>query len=233
MIFDLLTPPQGPRGRGQKQIAVACPIYVSNSHTKFGWISSNGSGGDSITDRRMEAITISPSLFQKSVGIITTAIYNEMLSGITYADMHANVWGNLHSIVERNKHLQMILPSLHYFAIVWWPSNRRFLRISDIYNLNLNHYIHKVLTSMLLHTRGIWKVFSMVFYLSNRFTNPVMFGFIWKNYLSPIIWHNFHKDIILQTRKISLWIHVLFIYWKTQNFSGKYNILPFKKYAEH
>ena len=24
-----------------------------------------------------------------------------------------------------------------------------------------------------------------------------------------------------------------FVYWKTQNFSGKYNILPFEKRAEH
>ena len=48
MIFDHLTPPQGPRGGGG--IAVARPIHVSNSHTKFGWISSNGVGGDSVTD---------------------------------------------------------------------------------------------------------------------------------------------------------------------------------------
>ena len=39
MIFDLLTSPQG------HQFAVARPIHVSNSHTKFGWISSNGLGG--------------------------------------------------------------------------------------------------------------------------------------------------------------------------------------------
>ena len=32
--------------------AVAHPIHVSNSHTKFGWISSNGLGGDSVTDGR-------------------------------------------------------------------------------------------------------------------------------------------------------------------------------------
>ena len=51
MIFDILTPPQGPRWLGQKKFAVACPIHVSNSITKFGWISSNGLGGDSITDR--------------------------------------------------------------------------------------------------------------------------------------------------------------------------------------
>ena len=28
-------------------------------------------------------------------------------------------------------------------------------------------------------------------------------------------------------------LHALFVYWKTQNFSGKYNILPFEKCAEH
>ena len=54
MIFDLLAPPQGPRGRGQKKSAVAHPIHVSNSHTKFGWISSNCLGGDSVTDRRTD-----------------------------------------------------------------------------------------------------------------------------------------------------------------------------------
>ena len=52
MIFDLLTPPQGPRGRGPKSFAVAHPFHVSNSHTKFGWILSNGLEGDSITDGR-------------------------------------------------------------------------------------------------------------------------------------------------------------------------------------
>ena len=31
-------------------LAVANPIYVSNSHTKFGWISFNCKGEDSITD---------------------------------------------------------------------------------------------------------------------------------------------------------------------------------------
>ena len=66
--FELLTPPQGARGRGKKNFADARPIYVSNSHTKFGWISSNGLG-DRITDRQTEAITIFPSLFLKRVGI--------------------------------------------------------------------------------------------------------------------------------------------------------------------
>ena len=36
---------------------VARPIHESNSHTKFGWISSNGLGGDSITDRRTDENT--------------------------------------------------------------------------------------------------------------------------------------------------------------------------------
>ena len=38
MITYHLAPPQGPRGRDQKNYAVACVIYVSSSHTKFGWI---------------------------------------------------------------------------------------------------------------------------------------------------------------------------------------------------
>ena len=37
-------------GQGKKS-AVSRPIHVSNSHNKFGWISSNGLGGDSIKDR--------------------------------------------------------------------------------------------------------------------------------------------------------------------------------------
>ena len=38
-----------PGGGAKKKCVVACPI-VSNSHTKFGWISSIGLGGDSVTD---------------------------------------------------------------------------------------------------------------------------------------------------------------------------------------
>ena len=52
MLFDLLAPPQGPRGQGPKKCAVAHPIHASNSHIKFGWISSNGLGGYSVTDGR-------------------------------------------------------------------------------------------------------------------------------------------------------------------------------------
>ena len=53
-------------------------------------------------------------------------------------------------------------------------------------------------------TRGIWKVLSMALYLSNRFTNPIMFGIILKSYLSSMLWHNFNEYIIMQTRKILL-----------------------------
>ena len=46
--------PRAPGGGAKKKFDVARPIHVSNSHTKFGWISSNGLGGDSITDRRTD-----------------------------------------------------------------------------------------------------------------------------------------------------------------------------------
>ena len=49
MIFD-----PGPQGTGTKLCAVARLIHVSNSHTKFGWVSSNGLGGDSVTDGRTD-----------------------------------------------------------------------------------------------------------------------------------------------------------------------------------
>ena len=49
--------------------------------------------------------------------------------------------------------------------------------------------------------RGIWKALSMVFYLSNLFTNPIMFDFILKSYFFSMLWHKFHEDIIMQTGK--------------------------------
>ena len=55
-----------------------------------------------------------------------------------------------------------------------------------------------------IYTRGIWKVLSMVLYLSNRFTNPIMFGIILKSYVSSMLWHKFHEDSKMQTRKILL-----------------------------
>ena len=45
MIFDILNPARGPGGVAIFLFAVAHPIYVSNSHTKFGWISPNALGG--------------------------------------------------------------------------------------------------------------------------------------------------------------------------------------------
>ena len=47
-------PSPGPQGAGPKTVWCCTPIHVSNSHTKFGWISSNGLRGDSITDRRTD-----------------------------------------------------------------------------------------------------------------------------------------------------------------------------------
>ena len=35
--------------------------------------------------------------------------------------------------------------------------------------------------------RGIWKVLSMVFYLRNQLTKPIMFGIILKRYLSILL----------------------------------------------
>ena len=55
-------------GAEQTKCAVAHPIHVSNTHTKFGWISSIGLGGDSVIDGRAEAIAISPLLFLKAWG---------------------------------------------------------------------------------------------------------------------------------------------------------------------
>ena len=65
----------------------------------------------------------------------------------------------------------------------------------------------------------------MVFYLSNRFTNPIMFGIILKMGLSSMLWHNFHKDIIIQTHTNIIVKTCTVVYWKTLNFSDKYNIL--------
>ena len=45
-------------------------------------------------------------------------------------------------------------------------------------------FILKILNFYHRSTRGIWKILSMVLYLSNQFTNPIMFGIILKSYLS-------------------------------------------------
>ena len=60
MIFNDIWPfgpSPGPQGAGPKKCAVARPIHVSNPHNKSGWISSNGLGGDSVTDGRTDGQT--------------------------------------------------------------------------------------------------------------------------------------------------------------------------------
>ena len=104
---------------------------------------------------------------------------------------------------------------------------------SAVCGISLPYTLTFLASSVSTYTRGIWKVLSMVLYLSNRFTNPIICGIVLKSYLSSMLWHKFNEYIIMQTRKLLLWIHVLFVYGKTQNFSGKYNILPFEKCAEH
>ena len=59
MIFDPWPLPRAPGGGAKKKYA-ARPIHVSNSHTKYGWISSNGLGGDSIMDRQQDGIWFWP-----------------------------------------------------------------------------------------------------------------------------------------------------------------------------
>ena len=44
-----------------------------------------------------------------------------------------------------------------------------------------------------------------------------MFEIILKSYFSSMLWYKFHEDILMRTRKKKLRIHVLFVYWKTQN----------------
>ena len=48
MKFIVLPLPEG------QKYAVARPNHMGNSHTQFGWISSESLGGDSVTDRRTE-----------------------------------------------------------------------------------------------------------------------------------------------------------------------------------
>ena len=49
-----------------------------------------------------------------------------------------------------------------------------------------------------------------------------------------MFWHKCQDDVIMQTRKKALRIHVLFEYWKTQNFSrGKFIFYHFEKCADH
>ena len=54
-----------------------------------------------------------------------------------------------------------------------------------------------------------------------------------KSYLSSMLWRNFHEDIIMKTQEIFFVNTCTVCILETQNFSGKYNILPFEKCAEH
>ena len=69
---------------------------------------------------------------------------------------------------------------------IWYPS-------SMICTFNIPHF-----------TRAIWKVRSMVFFLSNRLTIPFMFGITLKSYLSSVSGHHCHDNIVMKTRIILL-----------------------------
>ena len=50
------------------------------------------------------------------------------------------------------------------------------------------HVLFKISKYLLQNsTRGIWKVLSMVFYLNNQFTNPIMFGIVLKSYFFSLL----------------------------------------------
>ena len=69
----------------------------------------------------------------------------------------------------------------------------------------------------------------MVFYLSNRLTNPFMVGIILTYYLSPMLEHKICGDAVMQTRNILLSIHVPFVYWKSEISMEKGQFLTFRK----
>ena len=60
-----------------------------------------------------------------------------------------------------------------------------------------------------------------------------MFGIILSSYLSSMLGHKFHGDVMMHKRKILLRIHALFVYWKKQNFNGICYFLPFEKCTKH
>ena len=45
-------------------------------------------------------------------------------------------------------------------------------------------------------TRGVWKVRSTVVFLSNRYTNPFMYGIILNSYLPSMSGHKFHLGYV-------------------------------------
>ena len=61
---------------GGKNNCCYTPLHVSNSHTKFGWISANGLEGDSVTVGRMEGGNCNiPIAFFKKRGNNNTLFY--------------------------------------------------------------------------------------------------------------------------------------------------------------
>ena len=64
-----------------------------------------------------------------------------------------------------------------------------------------------------ISTRGIWNERSMIFYLSNLFTNPFMLSIVLNGYIPSMLGYTFHKDDVMQS-DIFMRIHVLFVYWK-------------------
>ena len=68
--------------------------------------------------------------------------------------------------------------------------------------------------------RGIWKVLSMVFYLSNRFTNPILFGIILKSYLCWGTNYNADtKNIIVRNTCIVCILESAKFQWEIQHFT--------------
>ena len=67
-----------------------------------------------------------------------------------------------------------------------------------------NPFSYQWLDNIKLNMMGIWKVLSMVCYLSTQFTNPIIFGIILKKYLFSLLLHKFHEDVMMQLRKILL-----------------------------
>ena len=70
---------KGPRWRGRKKFAIVSPIHVCNSNTKFGWISSNSLGGESITDGRRR-LQYPLSFFKKALAIIRVTQRNRIVA---------------------------------------------------------------------------------------------------------------------------------------------------------
>ena len=82
---------RAPGGGVKKMFDVARPIHVSNSHTKFDWISSNALG-DSITDRQTDGgdYNIPFGFFKK---IIDKQQHNDLLAplGFSIIALYANL----------------------------------------------------------------------------------------------------------------------------------------------